>query len=276
MSSKKIGGGGEHVQPPLTQPAGVGPDTPAAAHDIGHHFKGAMFRHGHGAGPMRRGPTARMPLRGVGASRKRPGRTKVGGTAASDEPDGELSLDAYFNDEEHALQLQVGFQSHEEGSSDQSGDGERDKRRFAQIFQFAPVKEKSSGTSAKILAVTDLRSKARPTLPLLRSMRDIVEFVHASTTLDPTGKSVAATLRSINAAVMRGEISLPVVTRVAETRDILIEFFGVGHTGPDPLPPAMRSIHQMLPLWLVNLSKRRTAQQKAQAVARLTLCVGRS
>ena len=198
MSGKKIGGG-EYFPLQPGQSVGAGPDTPATVHDAGHHFKGVLFRHGHGLGQMRRGPITRMPLRGVGANRKRSGHTKVGGATGTDELDAELSFDVHDPDLERALRLQVGFEPQEHGSSEQSGDGERDKRRFAQIFQFAPIKDQTSGAGPSLWVASDLRARGQPGLPALRSMRDVVQFVHASTRSELSGKSVAATLRSINA-----------------------------------------------------------------------------
>ena len=241
-------------------------------HHTSHgHFKGALFRHGGLGVLMRRGPTGRMPLRNAGAKR---------GTGAKRTAnlEGVTELDFLHDEDQHLIEESSAellarriksFQKEEEPGSEH---GEGGERRFARIFQM-PVAELSSGAGFKGAGAS---AEAKPAalaavpLPSMRSLDDVVKFIHSCTEKDPTGKSVSQILRRINAAVLRKEIDLPVVTKVADARNVLIKIFGAAQMSKESASPSMRNIHALLPLWLVNLGRQRSSEQRVQAAARVS------
>ena len=270
MSSGKISGSNpfHHVRISDAPPASQDPALHHASHG---HFKGALFRHGGPGILMRRGPVGRMPLRSAGTKRKT-------GAKRNANLEGVTDLDFLQDEDTHVIEdssaeLLVrrinAFQKQEDPGSDREDGGER---RFARMFQL-PVAEvnsasgfKSTGTSkeAKQAALASVP------LPAMRSLGDVVKFIHSCTEKDPTGKSVSQILRRINAAVLRKEIDLPVVTKVADARTVLIEIFGAAQMSRGTASLSMRNIHALLPLWLVNLGRQRSSEQRVQAAARVS------
>lgn len=272
------GSAGGPAAPAASGTAGTSGATPAHEHHHHAHFKGALFEHGGHGGPMRRGPTPRMPLRSP-AGKRGAGRARPAAGGAIDEGEAEHSEETHVPDEVRLLQVRIQPQSEQDGSQDESNEGRRDEKRFERIFQRAPVFGKLN--EGALHAVKDAgKSLALPPdrvlLPPLHSLEDVMRFIHAATQTDPGGKSIAVLLRRINAAVLRNEIKLPIVTRVSEARAALIDAFGTGHDGRKMAGESLRSVHAMLPLWLINLSKRRTALQQTHAAARLSIPTPRS
>ncbi|MBC7500348.1 MAG: hypothetical protein H7315_07610 [Herminiimonas sp.] len=279
MSIKKTGGN-DFISPvpAITPDAGITSGATSGAAASGQqpamsgqhharHFRGALFRQGPLAPLMRRGPTARVPLRSPAAKRS-PARRGPKRGPSIEEGESEIAFDD-VTVEETSLSpaTRIAQQSEQDGSEDHSEQERRDEKRIGRLFQMvesAPVATRDGSLAHEAQRV---ESRERAALPPMQSLDSVVTFIHASTQSDPSGRSLALLLRQINAAVLRDEIKLPVVSSVAEARAVLIDVFGKGHSGIEALSGSRRSIQAMLPLWLVNLSKRRTNLERAQAAA---------
>ena len=270
MSSGKISGN-NRLQTVRIGDTPAAPQDPAPQHATHSHFKGALFRLGGLQFLMRRGPIGRMPLRNAGAKRG-VGANRAAGIEGVNDVDFLHGDDDHLVGESSAEQFARRFkayQSDEEQGSGREGGGEQ---RFARMFQM-PVGEVSSRVASKS-GMTAAEAKqaelAAVPLPAMRSLSDVVSFIHSCAEKDPTGKSVSHILRRINAAVLRKEIDLPTVTKVTDARNVLIDIFGVAQMSKDGASPPMRNIHLMLPLWLVNLGRQRSNEQRMQAAARVS------
>ena len=277
MSIHKIGGLGS-----VTSGAGPGaPVAPVAAstqvaavpgtggHSHGTHFNGALFRQQGQQASLRRGPTVRMPLRSVTGKRatvRSRNSTSIGLDAEEDESSTEIAAPEGLQPLAPGILPQSDCDDNDSGSQD----GQRDERRFERQFQMAARADIHEAADGRLHAPA-LSLGTMPALPRMESLAQVVQFVHASTRHDPSGKSLAMILRQINAAVLRDEIKLPVITKVAEARAVLIDVFGQGASGE--VAASLQSVQAMLPLWLINLSRRRTALQQSKALA--ILCVPR-
>ena len=243
-------------------------------------LKEAFFQQSGMSLQMRRGPIQRMPLRPAKAGRsgtaRGPGR--VGNQ--SDEPDFDLPADEIPAD--HALKnLPVEFRSRQESNSGNQEGGDRDERRLQKLFSMSPIQASATAATGVVAATGDVAARARALkkadaitlapLPDIRSLRDVLQLIQSTGMADPTGKSVPVLLRRINAAVLQNKITIPRVDKIADARELLIEIFGKGHQGAVALSPTQRSMHAMLPLWLLNLGRERTLTQQTQAAARLSL-----
>lgn len=243
---------------------------PALDHASHGHFKGALFRHGGLSILMRRGPTSRMPLRNAGTKRGSKSNRAARAESVTD-ADALQEEDEFQVEESNTDQLVrrfKSFQNNQEHESDREGSGER---RFAQMFQVPIGKvsgEAAPGGGMRTAESMPAKLAAVP-LPAMRTLGDMVGFIHSCVEKDPTGKSLSQILRRINAAVLRKEIDLPMVTKVADARRVLIEIFGTTQMSKETVSPSMRNIHLMLPLWLVNLGRQRSSEQRAQAAARV-------
>jgi hypothetical protein len=274
VSIKKTGG--NDFVPPLPGPQNAGPaagSTPAAqqaltpAHHDARQFRGALFRQGPQTPPMRRGPTPRMPLRSPAAKRSSARRGPKRGPSI-EEGENELSHDeSIFEDVTVSTAARIAEQSEQDGSEDHSDQERRDEKRIGRLFQMVESSPVALAGGNPDAVARSAAAKERTPLPPMQSLDAVVAFIHASTESDPSGQSLALLLRQINAAVLRDEIKLPVVNGVAEARAALISVFGKGYAGIEALSGSRRSIQAMLPLWLVNLSKRRTSLERAQAAA---------
>ncbi len=244
-----------------------------ATHGHHGHFKGALFRHGELSIPMRRGPIGRMPLRNAGSKRSvKAKRTPRAQDVEDHDFLQDQDQDQYRIEESSAEQLARRFKSFQSKQEEESGREGSGERRFARMFDMRASTavdgvERKTGISTEQAKHAAL---ANVPLPSMASLGDVVKFVHACVEKDPTGKSVPHVMRRINAAVLRKEIDVPVVTKIADARRVLIDIFGVGHLSKDSASPSMRNIHLMLPLWLINLGRQRTNEQRLQAAARLS------
>lgn len=244
---------------------------PALRHASHGHFKGALFRHGGLHILMRRGPIGRMPLRNAGTKRAgKPARTS--GAQTVEDLDFLEEEDQFLIEESSAETLARRFKSFQSKQEEQSGREGSSERGFARMFDMPPLGAvggvgKKTGLSADQARQAAL---ANVPLPFMASLGDVVKFVHACAEKDPSGKSVSHVLRRINAAVLRNEIDVPVVTKIADARSVLIDIFGIVQSSKDNANPSLRNIHLMLPLWLINLGRQRTSEQRVQAAARLS------
>ena len=194
-------------------------------------------------------------------------------------------LDAEFEIEEHhedrhpvydfGLEYRdpgVRLRSLEDHADEQSDNKRKENNTADHRFKMSAVTERSGTLSKESYTVG--KAFQRPSelkIPPMQSMSEVVKFLHTCTQTDPSGKSLSLVLRRIGAAVLRNEIKLPIVNKVADARNVLIEIFGAGYKGTDAMPASLRSFHQIFPLWLVNLSKTRTAAQQSAAAARTEL-----
>lgn len=243
---------------------------PALNHASHGHFKGALFRHGGLNILMRRGPTSRMPLRNSGTKRGSKSNRAARAESVTD-ADALQEEDEFQVEESNTDQLVRRFKSFQNNQEHESGREGSSERRFARMFQM-PI-GKVSGKAAPsdgIRTAESMQAKlAAVPLPAMRTLGDMVGFIHSCVEKDPTGKSISQILRRINAAVLRKEIDLPMVTKVADARRVLIEIFGTTQMSKENVSPSMRNIHLMLPLWLVNLGRQRSGEQQVQAAARV-------
>ena len=275
MSIHKIGGSGSVIpgggpSAPVSPVAASAPVTAApgtSEHGHGRHFNGALFRQQGQQSPLRRGPTVRMPLRSV--TSKRPTlRSRSSTSVGLDAEEGELATETVAPEGVHPFEPGILFQSNCDDDDSGSREGQRDKRRFERQFQMT-ARADIHGAAEGELHTRAPSLGTMPPLPHMDSLAQVVEFVHAATRHDPSGKSLAMILRQINAAVLRDEIKLPVITKVAEARAVLIDVFGKGAYGE--VAASLQSVQAVLPLWLINLSRRRTALQQSRALAILSV-----
>jgi len=233
-------------------------------------FQGAVFQHG-GTQKMRRGPTGNVPPRSSQSKARAP-RSLASNQSLNDEAQDNFAS-AGGNDlpaEKRLSQVLVNLTPGRNGD-EQSGGDQREKQsknpaalslvrpgKFSQLTGSSPLLDQARGGMVK-------------PLPPMQSLRDVVKYVHGALQSDPTGKSIKTTLQAINAAVLRNDIKLPALTKVSEARSLLIEIFGKGYQSKGSLSSSVSSIHIMLPLWLINLSKHRTETGKLHAAARLSL-----
>lgn len=220
-----------------------------------------------------------MPLRPAKPNRptkKKSGPGPVGGQ--SDEPDFESSSADVQAEEE--LSRSVSSFRYDKENNDDKGDGnDRDERRLKKVFSMATSETKGSPTAGVNARAFGSRTQGlnkpdktvQAPLPDIRSMRDMLHLIQSSSVADPSGKSLPLLLRRINAAVLQNKISLPRIDKISDAREMLIEIFGKGHQGTTPLTSTQRSLHAMLPLWLLNLGRERTPTQQMHAAARLSL-----
>jgi hypothetical protein len=241
-------------------------------------FKGVLFLAGNYSTTMRRGPTPRMPLRSPSGKRG-VGRSKPAAGGATEENEVDHAEESTASEALQLLGMRIGTQSQQDGSEQESNQGRQEERRFERLFQMAATTSRPSAQAAADARVkatgvggrAPAAAAALQPLPPMHTLDDVVRVVQAATQADPTGKSVAVLLRRINAAVLRDEIRLPAVTRIGETRAALIDAFGGAARRHEPADDSLRAVHAMLPLWLINLSRPRTALGRAQAAARLSL-----
>ena len=243
---------------------------PALHHASHGHFKGALFRQGGFGSLIPRGPNGRMPLRNAGTKRnvgtKRP--ANIEDVTEVDFLHGE---DDHLVGESSADQLArrfKAFQNNEEHSPGRDGGGEQ---KFARMFQMpvGDVRSKAAPNGAMTTAEAKQAALAAVPLPPMRSLGDMLSFIQSCAEKDPTGKSVHRILGRINAAVLRKEIKFPTVNKLADARTVLIEVFGVAQMSKTGASPSMRNIYLMLPIFLVNLGRQRSSEQRAQAAARV-------
>lgn len=268
---------------PVVPAASTAPATPARTGSTNAQLRDAFFQQSGMPIHLRRGPIQRMPLKAAKTNRSSPRRGLGRASGHADEPDFELPVE----DEgaEQALrQLPVGFRSRQENDGDRQ-EGEREERRFDKLFSMAVPLPQGMGAAAtastsatgtialgsRAQGLKKAAAAAPAPLPELRSMRDVLQLIQSTAVSDPSGASVPLLLRRINAAVLQNKISLPKIGKVAEAREMLIEVFGKGHQGLEPLSSTQRSLHAMLPLWLINLGRERTPLQQTHAAARLSL-----
>lgn len=258
------------------KPANSASSSDLARHVHHAHYQGTLFRQDARFAKLQRVAAPRTPSRGA-VGKRGTGRAKSAAGGMVEEDDVEQSHEVHVPDEMQSLQVRIQSQSEQDGSQDESSQGRREEKRFDRIVQRRAalevdvVQEAADRQPGNAATVRRAQLASLPPLPLMHSLEDVVQVIQAATRADPAGGTIALLLRRINAAVMRNEIQLPRVTRVSEARAALISAFGTGHDGQAPLSEALRSAHAMLPLWLINLSKRRTAIEQAQAAARLTL-----
>lgn len=247
------------------------PASQHGSHRAPHgHFKGALFQHGALSILMRRGPIGRMPLRNAGKRSGAPNRTR----SNQDVQDVGFLLDGddHLLEESAADRLALRFKSFQEHDEQGPSDDRGGERRFARMFQMPATQSSAIASGKSGTATHDAAQAALVAVPLpsMSSLRDVVSFIHTCTLKDPTGKSISQILRRVNAAVLRKEIDVPVITKFADARDVLIEIFGVAQMSKESANPSMRSLHLQLPLWLVNLGRHRTSEQRVEAAARVS------
>jgi hypothetical protein len=243
------------------------------SHTKSVHFNGALFQQGRLAGQFKRGPIARMPLKGAKSNAKgaKGKGSKSRHISSSEEGEIESASHEVSSDDLEISQVPVLFGTDGDGENDHSDDrGDGEKKRFERFIQMPALTAVDQGSEKSTSSSKATQAVALKPLPPMNSLKEVVKFIQSSVQSNPTNNSMAQTLRQINAAVLRNEISLPKITKVSDARNILIEIFGKGH-GPDSAQASLRGIYAMLPLWLVNLSKRRTVGGQKQAAARLSL-----
>ena len=274
--------------------------TTQAQHVHHAHFKGVLFRQDGRNASMRRTQAPRTPV-----GKRGPGRARPAAGGAVEEGEVEQPEENIVPDEMRSLQVRIQSQDEQDGSQDESNQGRRDEKRLDRIALGKTVDEEKAADVVHVLRLKDKRfervvqrqlaedddapgitripakkdarkirfGKLQDSLPLppMHSLDDVVRVIHAATQSDPAGESIGMLLKQINAAVMRREIKLPTLTLVSEARAALIGAFGTGDSNARPVSESLRSVHTLLPLWLINLSKRRTALERVQAAARLGL-----
>lgn len=252
--------------------------SPASAPDPASHrtahgnFKGALFEYSTLNILMRRGPTGRMPLRNAGSGKRNVGAKGPRRGVAVTEVDFMQNEDEHVIEESAFDKLSVRFKSFQNEDDQNSSGGTGDERRFERLFQMPSNDTVGIDSNKAAFATPQARQSAvaATPLPTMKTLGDVVKFIHACVDKDPSGKSVSQILRRINAAILRQEINLPVITKVADARNVLIEVFGVGNLARDGLNPSLRNVYLMLPLWLVNLGRQRTSEQRVQAAGRVS------
>ncbi len=268
------------TQPAATTPASTAtPARSSATHNA--HLKEAFFQQSGMSIQMRRGPIQRMPLRPAKTSRsgaaRGPGRTNQ----LSDEPDFELP-DSEVPSEEAQVRRPSSFRYDKENNDGKQDGSDRDERRLQKVFSLSTSKAQASASAAtgsigaRAHGLKKPEAIVLPPLLEIKSLHDVLHLIQSTSQADPSGKSVPLLLRRINAAVLQNKISLPKIDRIADVREMLIEIFGKGHQSPTALSPNQRSLHAMLPLWLLNLGRQRTLAQQTHAAARLSLPLVRS
>ncbi len=269
MVAKVNGGSTQPVQQPVTPVHKPAHSLPAGTeHGQSSQFQGSLFQHGGTGTPMRRGPTLRMPLRSPQAKQRASARSASGASqAGNDDTDLALPQEGEAGKQGKLSPIQVNFQARGEGDGQFGGQQQDEKKRFDNLFSVASLR--SGSFAASVNDVDKARKGLSTPLPPMNSLPEVVRFIHGALESDPSGKSLSIVLRSINAAILRNEIKLPATTKVAEMRDLLIETFGKGHQNKEVLSPSVSAVLVMLPLWLVNLSRRRTESGKKLAAARL-------
>lgn len=260
------------VSPPNLQVA-TSPGTPAGQksnHQGVTHFRGAFFQQGGLANLPRRGPTPRMPLKSANATKRASSSGRKKNDYVAGDADGDFSSLDGLESEHDSGYVDLHFNTSQDRDESSQNEGDREHRRFNRMFEMAPtaIENKSSSIRTTINRVQE-RREATP-LPPMTSLADLVGFIHTSVKSDPSGKSLGLLLRRLNAAVMRNEIPLPTTAKIADVRQTLIDIFGVGHN-VESTSPSMQNIYRILPLWLMNLGRKRTAMQQCQAAARLTV-----
>ncbi len=245
------------------------------------HYKGRLFEQNGHSTSMRRGLTPRSPLRGP-AGKRGPGRAKLAAGGAIDEAEIEAPDETHVPDEMRSQQIRIQAQSEQEGSGDESNQGRAEEKRFERITQRRPASDDDAVSALPDLqrkdpaAVRRAQRSVLPPLPEMHSLEDVMRVIHAATRPEAAGESRTVLLKRIAEAVMLNEIKLPHVTLISEARAALIDAFGTGHDGRTPLSEPLQSVLTLLPLWLINMSKRRTAVERSLAAARLALDVSAS
>lgn len=266
-------------QPTASTPAPAATPTRGGSTADNAELKAAFFQQSGIPIHMRRGPIQRMPLRAPKPNRPRVPRA-AGGVSNHDEesdfdiPDSEILAESRLKF--HSVELRSG----QEGERGDQQDGDRDESRLQKFFSMSEPSVQASKTGSTAAAnaagsrtngLKKLEAVTLAPLPEMHSLRDVLQLIRSTSIADPSGKSLPMLLRRINAAVLQDKVSLPKITKAAEAREMLIDIFGKGHQGPSALSPTQRSLHAMLPLWLINLGRQRTPTQQTHAAARLSL-----
>lgn len=268
MSSHKIAG--PHlVYPVHTHDPREAAHNPSSVGEGKGQFKGARFHHGARSMTMGRAPSGRSSLRGAGGRGGLSARRALGNQGLTE-------IDCMHDESLHSVdessseqligRIKAAQQDHEQREGHEEGDG----RQPARMFQMAAAHGTDRTGDDSGVATARGRDAMSTPLPSMRTVGDMVQFIHSCVQKDPTGKSLGQILRRINAAVLRKEIDVPVVSRVADARVLLVEAFGGGKSSMQNAAPSMRNMHLMLPLWLVNLGRNRTDEQQARSAARLS------
>ena len=287
MSSPKFPGGSDFVRTaavyPVSALASTSSSTASSARSGGStdnaQLKAAFFEQSGIHVHIRKGPIPRMPLRAAKPNRLRVARGAGRVGSHEDEPDSDIPDDEVAA-EEGLKRIPAGFESRDdsEGRHKQDG-GDRDERRLKKLFSMAAAPSVPTGSvtigagtiTARARSLNPSPAVTLAPLPELHSLRDVLHLIQSTSLADPSGKSVPLLLRRINAAVLQNKIDLPKISKVADTRELLIDIFGKGHQNPSTLSASQRSLHAMLPLWLLNLGRQRTPTQQSHAAARLSL-----
>lgn len=270
MTHGKIVRSNPFQQTPIADAATATQDVASRPHSHGH-FNGAMFQQCALSVLMRRGPIPRMPLRNAGSGKRGVGPRRPRGGESLSEVELERD-DDFLAEDPNTNNFTVHFHSFQ-GSGDQESNSGRDQeRRFAGLFQMPSRQLNDVVPKKESFTTPGSRPVARATaqLPPMQSLDDVAKFVKGAIDQDPSGRSVPHILRTINAAMLRQEINLPAITKVADAREVLVDIFGSGHADRKDLSQSMRNLYLMLPLWLVNLGRQRTNDQRIQAAARVS------
>ena len=293
MSSPKFPGSSDFARTAaaytVATPASTSPTAPSSTASSARgsgatdnaQLKAAFFEQSGMHVHIRKGPIPRMPLRAAKPNRPRVARGAGQVGSQGDEPDLDTPDDE-VKPEQGLKRIPAGFESRDdsEGRHKQEG-GDRDERRLRRLFSMAAAPLAPTASAGTTIGAGTITARARglnppaavtvAPLPELHSLRDVLHLIQSTSLADPSGKSVPLLLRRINAAVLQNKIDLPKIAKVADARELLIDIFGKGHHAPAPLSATQRSLHAMLPLWLLNLGRQRTPTQQIHAAARLSL-----
>ncbi|MES2831687.1 MAG: hypothetical protein V4695_06820 [Pseudomonadota bacterium] len=232
-------------------------------------FQGAVFGHAGTTAPKsgsiaeNRSSSRRLPIAG---QKKRPAAGSAGNVSAGDDPDVSLSGGGRTQERSALAPIEISLQRNDgDGQSDSQP---RDEKRFQNIFALPPRSGKFTASNA---AAAKAQVAAATPLPPMQSLTEVVKFLHGTLQSDPSGLSARAMMKKISQAVLRNEISLQTLRKSPEARSLLVEAFGKGYKGSEPLSPLVKKLHVMLPIWLLSLGKTRTGPGRLQAAARLSL-----
>ena len=251
-------------------------DAPVNATAPGHEhhgsFKHARFSHVRNAQKFVKSSRSGIPLRSAGPKRRK-GAKSVGSAAGDDDHESGFESNEIDRDLDSTVKVQAHAETRDgdTGSGEQRHDGRGERRRFDKLIRLTPRSADTASDDRTRRSGNVALRLADPPLPPMKTMHDVISFIHAATLADPSGQSLGATLRKINAAVLSKRIDIARVNKVSDTREAMIAVFGTGHAGNAASAPILRSIHAMLPLWLINLGRQRTDTQQTHAAARMTV-----
>lgn len=276
MSTNKIGGGS--AQAPVQQ-AVVPVNKPThglpagTQHGPASQFGGAVFKHGDAPVPPggevahHRPRSKNLPLASQKKKQRSAARSTGSNALAGDDANFSLPENERAREQVGLAPVEINFEGRKDG--DQSDGQSRDEKRFQNIFSLPALR--SGKFTASSSAAAKARAVAATPLPPMQSLTEVLKFLHNTLQSDPSGTLARDMMRKISQSVLRNEMTLQTVRKATEARSLLVEAFGKGYQGSEPLSPLVRKLHLMLPIWLLNLGKTRTAPGRLQAAARLSL-----